>query len=150
MIIAASASLVSCSNDNDDHDYHLEYVSVKSADVPDEFDYGNTYEIEITIDLKNSCHFFYGQFDYFYDEDTRLIYPIVHIDDEVGCNPIITEKTFKIPIKITQKEPYILKFYQGEDEDGDDTFLTIEVPVNKDSFKNIETLNLKTDNTIYN
>jgi hypothetical protein len=71
--------LVGCSTDDDNyHEFSLEYVSAISADVPDEFIYG---------------------------------------------------RTFSIPVKALQQEPYIFKFYQGEDADGQDMFLTIEVPV---------------------
>ena len=119
-----------CSDDdNNDHDYHLEYVNVISADLPDEFIYGLTYRINVTIELPNSCYYFYNQYDYFYEGTSRLIYPIGHVDDGVPCTPNITETTFSIPVQVLQSAPYIFKFYQGEDENGQDVFLTIEVPV---------------------
>lgn len=120
-----------CNDDDDynDHDYHLEYTEVISADLPDEFIYGRTYRINITIELANSCEYFYNQYDYFYEGTSRLIYPIIHIDDGVPCTLNIREVTFSIPVQALQYEPYIFKFYQGEDADGQDIFLTIEVPV---------------------
>lgn len=129
MFIALSVTLSSCNDDGDYHDYHLEYIGVKDVELPDEFIYGSTYRIDITIDLPNSCYYFYNQYDYFYEGTSRLIYPIAHIDDGVPCTPNITETTFSIPVKVLQSEPYIFKFYQGEDADGQDIFLTIEVPV---------------------
>ena len=130
MIVALTVS-VSCSDDdnNNDHDYHLEYVGVISADLPDEFIYGHTYRINVTIELPNSCYYYYNQYDYFYEGTSRLIYPIAHVDDGVACTLNITEATFSIPVQALQEEPYIFKFYQGEDADGQDMFLTIEVPV---------------------
>ncbi|WP_051209801.1 hypothetical protein [Gelidibacter mesophilus] len=123
--------LVGCSNDDDNnyHDYHLEYTAVKSADLPNEFIYGRTYRINVTIELPNSCYFFYGQFDYFYEGTARLVYPIAHVDDGISCTDSVREVTFSIPVHAIQSEPYIFKFYQGEDENGEDKFLTIEVPV---------------------
>ncbi len=125
------AFLIFGCSDNDDnlHDYHLEYVNVISADLPDEFIYGLTYRINVTIEMPNSCYFFYNQYDYFYEGTSRLIYPIGHVDDGVPCTPNITETTFSIPVQALQREPYIFKFYQGEDDNGQDIFLTIEVPV---------------------
>uniref|UniRef100_UPI00261C7F63 hypothetical protein n=1 Tax=uncultured Eudoraea sp. TaxID=1035614 RepID=UPI00261C7F63 len=111
------------------HEYHLEYKSVVSAELPDEFIYGRTYRINITIELPDSCYYYYNQYDYFYEGTSRLIYPIVHIDDGVPCTPNITETTFSIPVQALQNEPYVFKFYQGEDTEGQDMFLTIEVPV---------------------
>lgn len=122
--------LFGCSDDdNYYHEYHLEYKSVVSAELPDEFIYGRTYRINITIELPDSCYYYYNQYDYFYEGTSRLIYPIVHIDDGVPCTPNITETTFSIPVQALQNEPYVFKFYQGEDADGQDMFLTIEVPV---------------------
>ncbi|MDO5979541.1 hypothetical protein [Flavivirga spongiicola] len=130
MIVALAIPVSSCSTDDDnDHDYHLEYVNVISAELPDEFNHGSTYKIEVTIALPNSCYFYYDQYDYIYDGTTRLIYPIGHVDDGASCNQIITETTFSIPVEVLQSEPYIFKFYQGKDPDGEDMFLTIEVPV---------------------
>lgn len=132
ILVALTVSVTSCSDDDDDyneHEYHLEYIGVVSADVPDEFIYGKTYRINITIELPNSCYFYYNQYDYFYEGTSRLIYPIAHVDDGVPCTLNITETTFSIPVQALQSEPYIFKFYQGEDADGQDIFLTIEVPV---------------------
>jgi len=129
MLIVALTVTVSCNDDDDYHAYHLEYVGVTSADVPDEFVYGNTYRINFTVEFPNSCYFNYNQYDYFYEGTSRLIYPIAHVDDDVECTPAIRETTFSIPVQALQKEPYIFKFYQGEDADGQDIFLTIEVPV---------------------
>jgi len=123
--------IVGCSSDDDNnyHEYHLEYTSVISAELPDEFIYGRTHLIDVTIELSNSCYFYYNQYDYFYEGTSRLIYPIVHVDDDVPCTPNITETTFSIPVQALQSEPYIFKFYQGEDADGEDMFLIVEVPV---------------------
>jgi hypothetical protein len=131
MMVALTLTVTSCSDDDDvnDHEYHLEYIGVISADLPDEFIYGLTYRINVTIELPNSCYYFYNQYDYFYEGTSRLIYPIAHVDDNVPCTQNITETTFSIPVQALQNETYIFKFYQGQDEDGQDLFLTIEVPV---------------------
>ena len=122
--------LVGCSKDDDNyHDFSLEYVSAVSADVPNTFIYGQTYRINVTIELPNSCYFYYNQYDYRYEGTSRLIYPIGHVDEGIPCTPNIRETTFSIPVRALQQEPYIFKFYQGEDADGEEVFLTIEVPV---------------------
>jgi hypothetical protein len=120
-----------CNDDdqNNYHDYHLEYIGVIDAEVPDKFNYGSTYRIDVTIELPNSCYYYYDQYEYFYEGTSRLIYPIAHVDDGVACTPDIRTTTFSIPVQVLQSEPYIFKFYQGEDADGQDIFLTIEVPV---------------------
>ena len=124
--------ILGCSDDDNnynDHDFYLEYVSVLSADVPDEFIFGYTYRLNLTIELPNRCYYYYNQYDYFYEVTSRLISPIGHVAEGVPCTPNITETTFSILVQALQSEPYIFKFYQGVDADGEDMFLTIEVPV---------------------
>ncbi|MFY0627437.1 MAG: hypothetical protein JXR07_14140 [Reichenbachiella sp.] len=120
-----------CDDDEDenDHEYHLEYINVTSAQLPAEFIFGRTYRITAQVELPNSCYFYYNQYDYFYEGTSRLIYPIGHVDDGIPCTLNISEATMTIPVSVQQTEPYIFKFYQGEDTDGQDLFLTIEVPV---------------------
>lgn len=131
IFLLATAVLVGCNDDDDyyDHEYHLEYIGAVSAEVPDTFEYGRTYRIEVTIELPNSCYYFYNQYDYFYEGTSRLIYPIAHVDDGVSCSPDARDVTFSIRVQALQLEPYIFHFYQGEDEEGQDIFLTLEVPV---------------------
>jgi hypothetical protein len=122
--------IVGCDVDDDNyHEHHLEYIGVVDVELPDEFIFGSTYEINITIELPNSCYFYYGQYDYFHEGTSRLIHPIVHVDDDVACTQSIIETTFSIPVQALQDEPYIFKFYQGEDTNGENLYLTIEVPV---------------------
>lgn len=120
----------SCNDDDDNHEYHYEYVNVTSVEVADEFTYGKIHQVDVTIELPSSCYYFYNQYEYKYEGTSRLIYPISHVDDNEACLPNVTTATFSIPVEVLQRETYIFKFYQGEDADGEDTFLTIEVPVN--------------------
>lgn len=128
-LVGFAVTLSSCNNDDDHHDYHLEYVNVTDAELPDEFIFGKTYKIDVTIELPSSCYYFYDQYDYFYEGNSRLIYPIAHVHDGEPCTLNIRETTFSIPVQALQNETYVFKFYQGEDAEGQDIFLTIEVPV---------------------
>ena len=132
LLFLAIVTFISCNDDDDDyneHDYRLEWTSVKEADVPAEFIYGRTHLIYVTIELQDGCHYFYNQYDYIYDGTARLIYPIVHIDENVPCTQNIRETTFTIRVQALQTEPYVFMFYQGEDADGQDMFLEVIVPV---------------------
>lgn len=129
MMLAVVVTVTSCNDDDEGHAFHLEKGIVMDYDVPDEFVFGDTYDIDVTVELPNSCYFYYGQYEYLYDGPARLIYPIVHVDDDVPCTLNISETTFSIPVNVQQSEPYIFKFFNGEDEDGEEKFLTIEVPV---------------------
>lgn len=130
-IITLSITITSCSDDDDslDHDFDLEYVKVLSAELPNEFEFGSTYIVKASVELPNSCYFYYNQYDYIYEGASRLIYAIGHVDEHDTCNEIVTEDTLSFPVTIQQSEPYNFKFYQGKDANGEDIFLTIEVPV---------------------
>lgn len=127
ILLFAVITLVSCSS-NDDDNYHFEYVSVVSADVPDEFIYGQTYRLIVTYGMPNNCYSFY-HYDYIYDDTSRMIAPIAIVNDDEICTQVPYEGSFFIYVQALQSEPYIFNFWQGEDADGEPIYLTIEVPV---------------------
>lgn len=130
-LFLAISLFIGCDDDDDynEHEYHLEYVAAINTDLPVEFEYGRTYRIDITIELPNSCYFNYNLFDYFYEEATRIIYPIAHVDDDTTCTPNIKESTISIPVQALQAEPYIFKIYIGQDANEQDMFEEYIVPV---------------------
>lgn len=131
-MVALVMTVSSCSTDDDnglDHEFYNEYIKVTSAELPEEFELGRTYIIKATVELPNSCYFYYNKYDYIYEGSSRLIYPIAHVDEHDACNETITEDILTFPVTIVQGEAYIFKFYQGEDDNGEDIFLTYEVPV---------------------
>ncbi|TNJ41217.1 hypothetical protein KFZ70_15630 [Tamlana fucoidanivorans] len=129
IVVTLMVTATSCSDDDDTHAFHLEKGIVLTAEVPEEFVHGNRYIITGTVALPNSCYFYYDQYEYLYDGTSRLIYPIVHVDDDVACADVFKEATFSIPVEALQKETYTFKFYQGEDAEGEAQFLILEVPV---------------------
>lgn len=132
ILFLATLMLWSCSDDDDDyneHEYHLELIGVNTVELPDEFIYGEIYTIKGTIELPNSCYYYYNQYEYFYEGDTRIIYPIAHVDDDITCSEVTSTANFSIPLHVQQAETYVFKFYQGVDGNGEEQFLTISVPV---------------------
>ena len=128
ILLLAVLTFISCSDDDDNDEYHFEYVPVLSADVPDEFVFGRTYTLYVQYELPNSCYYYYS-FDYFYDGASREIYPIALVNDTDVCEEVTSEGEFIVRVTASQSEPYLFKFWQGEDEDGEPVFLEIEVPV---------------------
>lgn len=127
LLFLTAISLFAC--DDDEENFHFEYVTVVTADVPDEFIFHETYTINVTYQLPNGCHSLYN-YDYIYNDDERLIYPISIVNDEDACTEALEQGEFSIEVHALQTEPYIFKFWQGENEEGEDQYLTIEVPVN--------------------
>ena len=121
-------TLIGCSSDDEDN-YRFEYVPVISAEVPNEFVHGQTYQLIVTYEMPNSCYSYY-HFDYIYDDTSRIIKPIAIINEDMVCTQSTYEGEFSVFVEALQTEPYIFKFWQGEDDQGEPIYLTIEVPVN--------------------
>jgi len=126
LLFLTIATLLSC-NDNED-DYHFEYIPVVSADVPSEFTHGQTYRLKVTYQIPNSCFSIYS-YDYLYNDTERMIAPIALANDSQTCDDNSYEGVFHINVEALQTEPYIFKFWQGIDAQGDPIYLIIEVPV---------------------
>ena len=128
ILFFAVITFAGCSSNDDDDNYHFEYVPVLSADVPVEFVYGETYRLNVIYEMPNSCYSFY-HYDYIYDGASRIIATIAIVNDDEACTQATYEGSFFILVQALQYEPYIFNFWQGDDEDGEPIYLTFEVPV---------------------
>ena len=120
---------ISCSIDDDRNNYTLEILPVESVDIPDEFVLGETYPITVHYFRPTTCHVF-REFYYVKDNNIRTVAPITYVFDQNNCTDIeneLVDTTFNFIV--TGNGSYIFKFWQGEDTNGEDQYLTIEVPV---------------------
>lgn len=124
---------VSCSIDDDSNNYTLEILPVESVDIPDEFTLGQTYPITVRYFRPTTCHAF-REFYYVKDNNIRTVAPITYVFEHEmennSCTDLVddlVEATFNFIV--TGNGSYIFKFWQGEDTNGEDQYLTIEVPV---------------------
>jgi len=129
LILLTVFAFSACSLDNNDNtNYHFEYVPITAVDIPTEFVFGETYPITITYELPNSCYRFYSN-DYIYDGTTRIIGTIAIVDDDVICTQTTVQGEYTIDVQARQTETYTFKFWQGQDAQGVDQYLIIDVPV---------------------
>ncbi|MBN2868688.1 MAG: hypothetical protein JXK08_08465 [Flavobacteriaceae bacterium] len=131
LLISLSFILTSCSvnDDTPTDNYHIEILPVESAIVPESFIYGENHEITISYIRPNSCYAF-NDIYYLKDNNIRTVAVMNTVYNNVfNCQDLqdIEQKTFTI--EATQLENYIFKFWQGVDDNGEDLYLTIEVPV---------------------
>lgn len=121
---------LSCSIDDDNNlNYDFEFVPVEEVNIPEEFVIGEIYQIGITYYRPSACHDFHD-FYYLTNGNERTIAVINIVFDDSDCELIedqLVEKTFNF--KAVYNQIYIFKFWQGEDENGDDVYLIYEVPV---------------------
>ncbi len=128
LILLTAITLSSCSPNDYDENYYFEYITVTTVDVPDEFTHGETYQLHIRYELPDNCTAYY-HYDYIYDDTSRIIATIGIVYDSEDCESEVSEGEYIINVEALQDEPYIFKFWQGEDNDGEDIFLIVEVPV---------------------
>jgi hypothetical protein len=132
-LLALSLALIlcaSCSLDNgNDTNYSFDILPVESVDIPSEFTLGETYPITVTYLRPTTCHYF-REFYYAKNLNERTVAPITIVYENDNCETldnVLEEATFNFIV--TSNGSYIFKFWQGEDANGDDQYLTIEVPV---------------------
>ena len=125
LIFMSSCSL----NDDNEANYNLEILPVASVDIPSEFTLGETYPITVTYLKPTSCHVF-KEFYYSKTLNERTVAPITLVYQNDNCQTLentTEEATFNFIV--TSNGSYVFKFWQGEDEAGEDQYLIIEVPV---------------------
>lgn len=133
MLVVASFSFTACSLDDDDNT-NFKYVNLEvlSADVPETFEFGEKYTINVTYANPNTCTYFEGFDIHKHQLTEREVYPIG--TELVGSNSDCQESTEEVEVsfdfEVIYKEDYLFKFWTGKNADGEDEYLEIVVPVN--------------------
>ncbi|AUP79328.1 hypothetical protein [Flavivirga eckloniae] len=130
-LLALCVALVifaSCSID-DGEDFTKVFVPVESVEIPDEFELGKIYSIEVNYLRPSTCHSF-NEFYYLIEGNERIVAPINYAFEGDDCQ-ILEDKLVKasFPFKVISTNSYIFKFWKGNDTEGKSEYLTIEVPV---------------------
>jgi len=130
ILILTIFTFSSCSLDDDDNTYvSIETLPIKQAIVPLEFEYGSVYTLKVIYDLPSGCHSFYNLF-YQYENTARIIAINSLVNSNQACTEALIEKEYEFEVTVSQRENYIFKFWKGIDNEGDDIFEEIVVPVN--------------------
>ena len=128
MVLFAGFTACSLDDNNDYTDYHFEVLPIKTAQVPSEFQYGNSYAITVTFDLPSTCHYFYNLY-YDYQGTSRIVAINSRVIEATGCDEEPREIEYEFMVQARQMEDYVFKFWKGEDVNGNDIFDEITVPV---------------------
>lgn len=130
ILLLCSLCFSGCSDD-DETQFFFERTSIESVEIPEKFIRGETVQIIVSYFRKSDCHTFYN-FDYRISQNQRTVTVIdVILDDQTSCTALDKTDTVDIPLDflVGNEESYIFRFWQGEDDQGLDKFLEIEVPV---------------------
>ena len=128
-LLAILFLVTSCSLDDDGYNVRTEYVPIESVDMPDSFELGGLYEINVTYKRPTTCHSFYTFF--FGSEDNQrtvaVVNSVVDRNDCVELEDELVEVSFDF--KVVYTDTYVFKFWQGKDENDNDLYYIVEVPV---------------------
>ncbi|WP_298901045.1 hypothetical protein [uncultured Psychroserpens sp.] len=122
-------SLFSCEISDDNPNFYYEALPVESVDMPETFQFGETYEILLTYIKPTDCHVYNNLF-YESDLNQRDIAIVTAVFPDNGCTELNEEEEVSFNFKVTNTGIYTFRFWQGEDSSsGLDTYLIVEVPV---------------------
>jgi hypothetical protein len=130
-------SILSCSPEDDGTpDFFYETLPIESVVLPELFQLGGTYEITMTYLRPSGCHLF-NDFYYLSENNIRTIAIINTVFSDQDCEifdyePV--EVSFNFQVNNFEQtnginEPYVFRFWQGEDDNGNDTYYVVEVPI---------------------
>ena len=126
-VIFAVVLMVSCSDD-DSYEYQYELLPIEEALVPEEFEYGQIYDISVKYIVPDDCYI-NSDILYEYNEDARNVAVISLVIDSNDCDPLDLEQELTFQVRALQASPYIFRFWQGDDDNGEPVYLILEVPV---------------------
>ena len=127
-------SIFGCSTDDSPAEEPVAYEKVKilSTNLPAQLKVGDKIMLRLTYDRPTRCHKFLG-IDY--EELKGALYfgvVTVYDKDQVCENEDLTAST-SFEFTPEPVDFYIFKFWQGRNEQGEDIYLTVEVPVEPNS-----------------
>ncbi|MCM8569593.1 hypothetical protein NE848_09390 [Gramella jeungdoensis] len=135
-ILITILAMTGCSVD-DDSGPRVEYelAEIVANDLPDEFEFGKTYEVTVTYILPSACHSFAGldaRREGNVGEERRIIYvsAIAAIQLDSNCDDTVggDQGTSKFTINIDEEEDYTFNFLVGE-AGNEPVYNTVVIPV---------------------
>ncbi|MFC2109536.1 hypothetical protein ACFLRU_00675 [Bacteroidota bacterium] len=119
----------SCIDNNDEYpNFHFTILPIEEATIPSSFVLDETYEITIKYSLPNGCHSFYCLY-YEYDDANRIVAVNAIVNDEIACTEALINKEYTFEVNAAQEEDYVFKLWKGVDENDEDIFEEVIVPV---------------------
>jgi hypothetical protein len=139
ILIIIMPLICACSIEDDDkiNEFYTVLLPIDSASLPETFTNGETYDIYYNYLRPTECHIFNDL--YHYKEGNIITIAVINTvfenpGDGSNCTELdstFANRHFDFEVSVDNAETsYIFKFWQGENEEnGEDIYLTIEVPV---------------------
>ncbi len=123
-------TLNSCSLDDQGPNFHFVPLKITRADLPESFTLNETYEIKVTYEIPDNCTIFE---DFNITKSDTTVRNVVAIGTEFEneqCMENLVEMEATFNFICLYSEPYLFRFWTGEDENGEAEYFEIEVAVN--------------------
>lgn len=135
LVLMAVIAFTGCSVNDDGPELSYELAEIVANDLPNEFEFGESYEITVTYILASECHDFVGldpKREGSVGDKRRNIYVSAISVTEVNstCDSTLggDQGTSKFMILIDEEGSYTFNFLVGE-EGGEPQYETVVVPV---------------------
>ncbi len=129
-IIALSFSIGACNLDDTSENFHYEALQIVSAELPESFTLHQVYTIPVTVMRPDDCTLVEGFDISKAATTTRNVVAVGAILERDDCKTLNQEVQETFQFEVVYTEPYLFRFYTGDDANGDAQYLEIEVPVN--------------------
>ena len=125
----------SCSEDDpfSGQGFHFEILPINEVLMPESFTHGEFYQIDYSYYRPSTCYAF-NELYYLVEGDYRtvaVINTVLEETNDIICEPLEDELEWRTLFFECKKNfgSYIFKFWQGQDDNGEDVYLIMEVPV---------------------
>jgi len=115
-------------------DFHFEILPIRSVDIPETLMPNDVNRIIYRYNVPSTCHS-YNDLYYIENGNQRTIAVVNLVTNSSGidqpCQTLVEfeeERGFDFFVA-PGFTSYVFNFWQGEDENGEDVYLTVEVPV---------------------
>lgn len=127
-LIALSFSSCSLDDNGDSPEFFVEALPIESVDIPDEFEFGRIYNITVNYTRPTNCYSFYDFYVGREDNQRTVVVRDVFFEGE-NCEEETLEVSASFDFEVRFTDTYVFRFWQGQDDEGNDQYLIIEVPV---------------------
>ena len=131
IIIILSSSLTSCLKDDDINiNFSFDLVPIEQVSIPDQFVRGDIFEISVSYFRPTDCHSQRG-FDFDRISNERTVSVVNTVINRTVCEDLgetdLVDASFNF--FVGSEDSYVFRFWQGRNDQGENEFLIIEVPV---------------------
>ncbi|SHI51565.1 hypothetical protein [Pseudozobellia thermophila] len=130
--VAITVGFASCSLDDDGANFYYAPLEIVNAQVPDTFEYGKVYTINVDLLRPDDCTMsdtFDVRRSATDSTNIRTVSAIGIVLEKDECEEVSEEIRDSFQFEVIYNDPYIFRFYSGDNENGDPEFIEVEVPV---------------------